>query len=74
MANTIRPRNEFEKRKKLELFSDAIGFLNCFVEQLEMANELISINKKDLQKWAFIITEEIELIQDQINNVELVKN
>lgn len=70
-ANTIHPNNEFEKCKKIEFFADAIAYLNCLVEQLEIANELLYINKKDLQKWGFIITEEIELIKEQIDMVEI---
>ena len=62
-GNSIYPTNAHEVQKRKDYFNDAKAAAFCLASQLEIANELFSVDKNDLKEWSRMISFEIQLIK-----------
>lgn len=68
MANNIFPSNQHEVQKRKDLFVEARGMLYALVSQIEVANELFTINGNAMNEWSEIINAELKLLKGVMKN------
>lgn len=61
-GNSIYPTNKHEAQMRLDYFLKAKAELNNMVSQIEVANELFSIEPNSIKHWMSLVSTEIKLV------------
>ena len=67
-GNSVYPVNQHEVQMRRDYFIKAIAELQSLISQIELANELLGLDKKAVQEWSGLISKELRLIKAIMKN------